>query len=111
MNRYSVAPVYVPLWIEKAVEELRPRPRLPASQWAEKNRVLPPGNAIPGPWRNRVTPYLTEIMDAVTDGDAERIIFVKPPRSSSPLPSLPSLLTFPSHILSSFFLISHRLLL
>lgn len=78
MNRYSVAPVYVPLWIEKAVEELRPRPRLPTSQWAEKNRVLPPGNAIPGPWRNRVTPYLTEIMDAVTDGDAERIIFVKP---------------------------------
>lgn len=78
MNRYAVAPVYVPPWIGRAVEELRPRPRLPASQWAERNRILPPGNAIPGPWRNRVTPYLTEIMDAVTEGDAEKIIFVKP---------------------------------
>lgn len=78
MKPYSVPPVSAPPWIQAAVEALRPRPRLPASQWAEANRVLPHGNAIPGPWRNRVTPYLTEIMDAVTDGDAEQIVFVKP---------------------------------
>jgi len=78
MKKYTVAPIYVPPWIKKAVEELRPRPRLPASQWAEENRVLPPGSAIPGPWRNSVTPYLVEIMDELSDGDAERIIFVKP---------------------------------
>lgn len=78
MKSYTAAPVYVPAWIKKAVEELRPRPHLPASQWAERNRVLPPGSAIPGPWRNSVTPYLTEIMDQLSDGDAERIIFVKP---------------------------------
>ena len=78
MTKYNVSPIYVPAWIEQAVESLRPRPCLPASRWAEENRVLPPGNAIPGPWRNRVTPYLTEIMDAVTGGDAEKIIFVKP---------------------------------
>ena len=78
MSKYTVAPIYVPVWIKKAVEELRPRPRLPVSQWAEANRVLPPGSPIPGPWRNSVTPYLTEIMDAFSDGDAEKIIFVKP---------------------------------
>ena len=60
------------------MEELRPRPRLPASQWAEQNRVLPSGNAIPGPWMNSVTPYLTEIMDTMTNGEAEKIVFVKP---------------------------------
>ncbi len=78
MKSYAVSPIYVPSWIKKAVEELRPRPRLPVSQWAEANRVLPPGSPIPGPWQNQVTPYLTEIMDAFSDGDAEKIIFVKP---------------------------------
>ena len=78
MTKYNVSPIYVPAWIKQAAESLRPRPCLPASRWAEENRVLPPGNAIPGPWRNRVTPYLVEIMDAVTGGDAEKIIFVKP---------------------------------
>ena len=78
MRQYAAAPIYVPGWIKRAVEELRPRPRLSASQWAEENRVLPGTNAIPGPWRNSVTPYLTEIMDAFSEGDGEEIIFVKP---------------------------------
>lgn len=77
MKRYVVNPIYVPRWIKKAVEELRPKPRLPASRWAEENRILPPGNFIPGPYRNSVTPYLTEIMDELSDGDAERIVFLK----------------------------------
>lgn len=68
----------MPAWIKKAVEALRPLPRLTASQWAEKNRVLPDGSSIPGPLRNSVTQYLVEIMDELSDGDAERIIFVKP---------------------------------
>ena len=59
----AVSSIYAPAWIKRAVEELRPRPRLPASLWAEAYRVLPPGSAIPGPWRNAVTPYLVEIMD------------------------------------------------
>ena len=71
MRQYAAAPIYVPGWIKRAVEELRPRPRLSASQWAEENRVLPGTNAIPGPWRNSVTPYLTEIMDAFSEGDGE----------------------------------------
>jgi phage terminase large subunit GpA-like protein len=34
------------------------------SEWAEKNRVLTM-SAIPGSWRNSVTPYLVGIMDAM----------------------------------------------
>ena len=48
------------------------------SEWAEKYRVLPSGNAIPGPWRNSVTPYLVEIMDAFSNEMVEEIVFVKP---------------------------------
>ena len=61
-----------------AIEILRPRERVSVSVWAERNRVLPSGNAIPGPWRNSVTPYLVEIMDAFSDDTTEKIIFVKP---------------------------------
>jgi phage terminase large subunit GpA-like protein len=38
-------------------------PPATVSGYAEANRVLPPGTPIPGPWSNKVTPYLVEIMD------------------------------------------------
>jgi phage terminase large subunit GpA-like protein len=78
MRKYRVKPYTVPPWIKRAIVVLRPRERLTASTWAEKYRVLPDGNSIPGPWRNSVTPYLVEIMDAFSDDDVELIIFVKP---------------------------------
>lgn len=78
MKRYRAKPYEVPGWIMPAVAALRPRKRLPVSQWAEQNRILPDGNSIPGPWRNRVTPYLTEIMDTFNSESVEKIIFVKP---------------------------------
>lgn len=42
-----------------------PVARVPVSVWAERERVVPPesGSPRPGPWRNAVVPYLTEIMD------------------------------------------------
>jgi phage terminase large subunit GpA-like protein len=45
-----------------------PAPDLLPSQWAEQRRVLPSetGDA-PGRWRNSITPYLVEIMDAAAD--------------------------------------------
>lgn len=78
MRGYRVEPYAVAAWIAPALEALRPRERLTVSAWAEKYRVLPDGNAIPGPWRNSVTPYLTEIMDAFSDDGIEKIVFVKP---------------------------------
>lgn len=78
MRKYDPPPLVVPAWMMPAIEVLRPRVRLPVSQWAEEHRVLPATNAIPGPWRNSVTPYLTEIMDAFSDDDIEKIVFVKP---------------------------------
>lgn len=78
MKKFRVKKFEVPAWIAPALEVLRPRERLPVSKWAEKHRVLPDGNAIPGPWRNSVTPYLVEIMDTFDDDAVEKVIFVKP---------------------------------
>ncbi len=78
MKKYAVKSYQVPAWIKKALGALRPRERLPVSKWAEKFRVLPDTNAIPGPWRNNVTPYLVGIMDAFSDDTVEKIVFIKP---------------------------------
>lgn len=78
MKKYRQKPYTVPPWIHKAVQVLRPVERATVSRWAEANRVLPDSNSIPGPWRNSVTPYLVEIMDAFSDEMVEEIIFVKP---------------------------------
>ena len=78
MKKFRVKKFEVPAWIMPAMEVLRPRERLTVSKWAEKNRILPDGNAIPGPWRNSVTPYLVEIMDTFDDDVVEKVIFVKP---------------------------------
>lgn len=78
MRKYTVKPYTAPAWIMAALPALRPRKHLPVSVWAEKYRILPDGNAIPGPWSNSVTPYLVEIMDAFSNEDVEKIVFVKP---------------------------------
>ena len=76
-RRPKIKPYTVPPWIYRAIQVLRPPERLTVSQWAEKKRILT-GGAIPGPFRNSVTPYLVEIMDAFSDDVIEEIIFVKP---------------------------------
>lgn len=79
MRKYKTAPFEVPEWIGRALAVLRPREKLTVSDWAEQNRVLSGlSSATPGKWKNRVTPYLVEIMDAFSDEYIERIIFVKP---------------------------------
>ena len=78
MKEFTWEPYTVPGWIYKALQVLRPVERIMVSKWAEKKRTLPDGNAIPGPWRNSVTPYLVDIMDAFSDDLIEEIIFVKP---------------------------------
>ena len=51
-------------FIENALKTLKPPEKMKMSDWAEKYRVLDSkSSAIPGPWRNTVTPYLVGIMD------------------------------------------------
>ena len=78
MRKYKQEPYTVPPWIYNAIQVLRPAERLTVSEWAAKYRILPDGNAIPGPWSNSVTPYLVEIMDTFSDDMVEEIVFVKP---------------------------------
>ena len=56
-------------------EALSPSENLSVSEWAEKYRVLcRESSAIPGKWRNAMTPYLKEIMDSANSGVKEIIV-------------------------------------
>jgi phage terminase large subunit GpA-like protein len=59
---------------------LRKKKPLPVSQWAERHRVLTM-SSIPGPWHNRVTPYLQGIMDASVVASIETIIICAAPQT------------------------------
>lgn len=61
----------------QAFQNFKPPEDLTVSQWAEKYRVLSrESSAEAGPWNNRRTPYLVEIMDAFTDPAVEKISLV-----------------------------------
>ena len=57
----------------------KPEPLLTVSEWAERSRVLSSrASAEPGPWRTARTPYLREIMDALSPSSPiERVVFMK----------------------------------
>lgn len=60
-----------------ALAVLKPPPRQTVSEWAAENRFLTTEtSAIAGLWRNNITPYLVEIMDAFTDPKCQHIVFV-----------------------------------
>lgn len=58
---------------------LRPDPDLTVSDWADANRFLSNvASAEPGRWRTSRTPYLREIMDALSaSSPIERVVFAK----------------------------------
>jgi phage terminase large subunit GpA-like protein len=58
---------------------LRPEPDLSVATWADQHRVLSPrASAEPGRWRTARTPYLGEIMTALSPSHpAQRIVFMK----------------------------------
>ena len=63
----------------EALQFLRPPEQLTVSEWAEKYRMLESkSSAMPGPWSNDITPYLTGVMDEFNNYETEKIIFVKP---------------------------------
>lgn len=54
---------------------LAPDPQLSIAEWADRHRMLPPTAAEPGRWRTSRTPYLSEIMDALSPGSGvERVV-------------------------------------
>jgi phage terminase large subunit GpA-like protein len=86
MNSQAVLPAWLdtPAWRARAKQRLysavaralAPEPELTVSQWADKNRRLSSkASAEPGQWQTSRTPYLRELMDAMTpshpctDGD------------------------------------------
>lgn len=57
---------------------IRPAPQRTVSQWADRFRMLPSTSAEPGRWDTRRTPYLREIMDALSAASPiERVVFMK----------------------------------
>lgn len=61
------------------VEYLSPPEDITVSEWAERHRILDSkSSAMPGRWRNNVTPYLSGIMDEFNNYETEEIVFCKP---------------------------------
>lgn len=64
---------------KEALSYLKPPEEITVSEWAEKYRKLDSKtSAMPGPWRNSITPYLVGVMDEFNNYGTEEIIFVKP---------------------------------
>lgn len=61
----------------EAAVHFRPPPTLTVSEWADRNRILPPTSAEPGRWRTDRAPYLRGIMDACSDPKVERVVVMK----------------------------------
>lgn len=73
------AKIKVTAYQYEALQFLKPPEQLTVSEWAEQYRMLDSkSSAMPGPWSNDVTPYLTGIMDEFNNYETEKIIFVKP---------------------------------
>ena len=57
---------------------VKPRDLLTVSAWADRHRELRSGTNAPGPWHTALTPYLREIMDALSEHSSVRqVTFVK----------------------------------
>ena len=65
-------------YIRESLRYLKPPEKLTVSEWAEKYRLLDSKtSAMPGPWRNRKTPYLVGVMDELLNYETEEVIFCK----------------------------------
>ena len=78
-RKYKHKPFTITGYQKAALEFLLPPEDISVSEWAEEHRILDVrSSAMPGHWRNSVTPYLSEIMDTMNDFEIEETIFVKP---------------------------------
>ncbi len=63
---------------ERFRKGVKPRDLLTVSEWADRHRELRSGTNAPGPWNTELTPYLREIMDALSEHSAVRqVTFIK----------------------------------
>ncbi len=100
-NRFEGIEIHAPAWLpDELREELAEQGKLQysfrflkaerkayrkekpirVSEWAEKNRVVTM-SALPGPWKNDVTPYLVGIMDGADYPSVREITICKCPQS------------------------------
>lgn len=57
---------------------VRPDLQMSVAAWAEAHRILPEHTPEPGPWSNARTPYLVQIMEALSPlSPIERVVFMK----------------------------------
>jgi phage terminase large subunit GpA-like protein len=55
---------------------MKPAPNMKVWEWSEEYRILSnEETSAPGPWENKRTPYLVEIMDKLTDPHVSKIVF------------------------------------
>ncbi len=68
----------LPLVGERVKRGVKPRDLLTVSQWADRHRELKSGTNAPGRWHTTLTPYLAEIMDALSEHSPVRqVTFMK----------------------------------
>jgi phage terminase large subunit GpA-like protein len=68
----------LPIVGERIKRGVKPRDLLTVSQWADRHRELKSGTNAPGRWHTSLTPYLGEIMDALSEHSAVRqVTFIK----------------------------------
>jgi Bacteriophage tail assembly protein len=67
------------LVFEAARRAVKPKAQMTVSEWADQNRILSgEGSAEPGPWKTSRTPFLREVMDALSeDSPDEKVVFMK----------------------------------
>lgn len=68
----------LPVVGERIKRGAKPRDLLTVSQWADRYRWIKSGTNAPGKWKTALTPYLTEIMDALSEHSPVRTVtFIK----------------------------------
>lgn len=78
-RKFNIKPYPVKEYQAEALQLLSPPEQLTVSEWAEKYRLLDSkSSAMPGAWRNDITPYLVGVMDEFNNYETEKIIFCKP---------------------------------
>lgn len=56
-------------------KQWKPQPKIPVSEWADKNLYLPPEYASePGQWNTARAPYQREMMDVVIDENVNQVV-------------------------------------